>query len=410
MILEVTGTDMSRSYEFYYFEFEENKFDLHLTNGNSVDDALRQQLNDCYIELHSGEMIMKNDPVEKVYTIDYSAFLGFPKDISPADIRTAQLRISTKESLMTILINGEDYYHGTYIYDSILNAIIPEDFYKTETLMFSFELVSDSTVKMYDLLPGEEFSGSMDAYLDLVQEDITVLNSFVRLNAQGLCCLYAELQIFDSSTSKYVPQTLTLIARYRWVDDNTLLLLDPEDLEPLALHLTRKNSSTLELRIGNIDSVAVYMTPEKDAMIFYKSGVVSCSQSFGLVEFAFYEYWDEDTVLVTTIFGIGVIYDIENCQLVLNENYPAEHPDYECVLSSKIDEAELLVYKHKESGKLLIKYVAAEPGNGHAVTSYYCMGETIDDHISYCSFLVFTDLLLYHFDGQYIMFAGELNL
>ena len=410
MILEVTGTDMSRSYEFYYFEFEENKFDLHLTNGNSVDDALRQQLNDCYIELHSGEMIMRNDPVEKVYTIDYSAFLGFPKDISPADIRTAQLRISTKESLMTILINGEDYYHGTYIYDSILNAIIPEDFYKTETLMFSFELVSDSTVKMYDLLPGEEFSGSMDAYLDLVQEDITVLNSFVRLNAQGLCCLYAELQIFDSSTSKYVPQTLTLIARYRWVDDNTLLLLDPEDLEPLALHLTRKNSSTLELRIGNIDSVAVYMTPEKDAMIFYKSGVVSCSQSFGLVEFAFYEYLDEDTVLVTTIFGIGVIYDIENGQLVLNENYPDKNPDYECVLSSKIDEAGLLVYKHKESGKLLIKYVAEEPGNGLAVTSYYCTGETINDHISYCSFLVFTDLLLYHFDGQYIMFAGELNL
>ena len=394
---------VTREYEFRYFEIEPGKFDVYLTDGNSVSSAERELFDSYYLELVDGKMVARAEEIVKSYEIDYSSFNSFPSNIKVSKIRSATLEISTLDSMMTIYINGEAYYTGRYVYDHLMNAIYPEQFYDSTSLMFSFEITGDDSVKMYDLFPGDEYALDMSSYISLMGGNTIAKSALVRFTANGKCVFYAIVNYYDDYTGKYVDEVLMQVFDYLRTSSGAVILY--EDGNPMDIHLRKKDNDTYTVFFGDQNTEMVAFDENGDVFIFYKNGVASCSTSFGLAEFCFYDMLDDDTVLITTIFGLGVIYDIVDGVMYINDDYVLNDELFEQGISLNFDNQEIVIYRYLDSDKVLIKYVGDDKGNGKAISEAYMFGHVIEDGLYYCSFLIFADQLIYDIDGHSVLFA-----
>ncbi|MBQ2733055.1 MAG: hypothetical protein IJF74_02770 [Clostridia bacterium] len=414
MLLTVTvntdGVENTQKLEFLYFEIEENKFDVYLSENNSVSSSERELFDDYYVELVDGKLVAKADVIEKTYSIDYSDFRSFPDAVDVDSISYADLKISTKDSLMSISINGSVFYSGKYVYDSLLDTIYPAEFDDSEDLMFSFKLIDESNVKMYDLFPGDEYEVNMDIYAKLSGEDVVVQEAIGRLNERGICSFYAELLVYDSNSGKYETQIIKQVFNYKWESDGKLAISADGSYDDVEMHLQLVENRKLKLCYGSTNVERFLVTEDGLPFIFYKGGIAGCDTDFGLVDFCFYEYLDEDSVYICTFLGMGLVYDIVDEVLYLNEDYCEDSDEYELVSDSAFDSAGIKIYKKESSNKIMIKYVGEDEGNGKEVSSGYFKGETLEENLHYFSFLVFMDVLVYDFDGHTILFVSELDL
>ena len=412
-----------------YYEFAEGKFDICvIDNDLGLSYNERELINTFYIELverivideltgeevvtyiavaksadpdaDNGEGTLTPSQVVK-YNIDYSEFYSFPEELPASSIREAYITIDPNGSLLSIYINGMLMHEGAYTYDPMVNAFIPEGFYDYEGLMFSFEVIDSDTVKMYDMLPGDMYDVDAEKFFNLMGEDLEAKRVFVRLANNGKCSLYAETLVYDSYSGKYVTEKMMMIGEYVWYNSEIVLLDVGEDM-PLYLEIS--GSQTFELCYGNEQIKEILFTEDGLGFILYRSGVAACDSDFGLVDFCFWTYLDDDTVLMTTVLGVGVIFDVKDGILYYNNNFGKDDDLFEDPLSIIIEGSVIVtVYRYKNSDKAILYYSAEDTGNGEAITGGYLMGERLDNDTYYSSYLFFADLLLRCVDGQCIV-------
>ena len=413
-----------------YYEFAEGKFDIRIIDndlGLSYDE--RELINTFYIELVekvvidelTGEEIVtyvavaksaapeadngEGEPTEShviKYNIDYSEFYSFPDELPASSIREAYITIDPNGSLLSIYINGTLMHEGAYTYDPMLNVFIPDGFYDYDGLTFSFEIIDSDTVKMYDMLPGEKYDLEVEEFFKLMGDEIDAERAFVRFADNGMCSIYVEVLTYDSYEGRYYTERLMIIAYYNWNDGQIVPIDIGDDDMPLCLVLV--DSNTYELTYGNEHIQSILFTEDGMGFILYRSGVAACDSSFGLVEFCFWTYLDDNHILMTTVLGFGIIFEINDGVLYYDDEFIKNSNIFEAPASIHLDDSVVLtVYKYKNSDRVIIYYSARETGNGEAITGGYMMGERISDNLYYASYLVFSDLLIQYIGNQCII-------
>ena len=407
MILNMTvdGVEVTQSMEYYYYEIESGKFDVYLTENNSVSSYEKQLYDDYYIELVNGEMIVKEDQVTRTFNIDYSECKSLPDGISVEDIISAYITISSKDSTLSIYINDILYFSTNYIYKSFVNSFYINPFGENEDLMFSFEIIDDSTVKLIDLKPGKEYQLDISLLLALEGEGLIAGESYIRLNEYGECSVYIEILAYNSFTGRYETELIKYVLDYAWYDNECIQLYESGSLMPMYIKLVDENTFKICYGTPEIERV-LFTTDGTDPIILYKNGVASCDTSFGLVNFCFYEYLDEDTIYVVTLLGIGIIYDIVNETLVVNTEYFDNSRIFEEEIVLQFEELTFVIHKYKNSNEVFIEYLTNNDGNGEEITAAYFKGEVINDELYYSSYLFFFDQFIYNIDGQSILVLG----
>ena len=422
------GVTNTYTITYSYYEFSDGKFDIRIIDNDlGLSDAEKEIINTFYFELVEKTVTDSLTGLETVtyiavaksasvdggagepeeshsvkYNIDYSEFYSFPAGLSASSIQDAYITIDPNGSVLSIYINGEKMHTGAYIYDPVLNVIMPEGFYDYQELMFSFEIVDSETVKMYDMLPGDEYALDTEAFFKLMGEEQNVSRAFVRLTDNGKCSLYLEVLVYNSSTGKYDTERMMQLADYTWYDDETVLLDTGSDDMPLYLQISGSNE--FELCYGNEQIKEVLVTQDGFTFILYRSGVAACDKDFGLVEFCFWTYIDDNKILMTTVLGFGVVFEVKDGILYYDNDFIDNDALFEEPTTIHLDGSVVItVYRYKNSGKALLYYSAKETGNGEAITGGYMFGERISDDMYYANYLMFSDLLIRYIDGQCIV-------
>ena len=413
-----------------YYEFAEGKFDIYLIDndlGLSYDE--RELINTFYIELVekvvidelTGEEIVTYIAVAKSadpetdsgdgtptpsqvvkYNIDYSEFYSFPDELPASSIREAYITIDPNGSLLSIYINGMLMHEGAYTYDPMLNVFIPDGFYDYDGLTFSFEIIDSETVKMYDLLPGDRYDLEIEAFFKLMGDEVDVDRAFVRFAANGMCSLYAEIVAYDSYYDEYYTERLMILAYYNWNDGQIVPIDIGDDEMPLCLVLV--DNDTYELSYGNEQIQGILFTEDGMGFILYRSGVAACDSDFGLANFCFWTYLDDDHILMTTILGFGILFEVRDGVLYYDDDFIKDSNVFEDPATIHLDDSVVItIHKYKNSDRAIIYYSAKETGNGEAITGGYMMGERINDQLYYASYLIFSDLLIQYIGNQCIV-------
>ena len=256
--------------------------------------------------------------------------------------------------------------------------------------MFSFEIIDDNTVKLIDLNPGKEYKLDISILAAIQGDDIIVGDSYVRLNEYGECSAYIEMFTYNTSTGKYEEELVKYILEYVWFDNECIQLYENGSLLPMYIKVVDEN--TFKLCYGTPDIDRILLTNDgTDPLILYKNGVAACDSSFGLVNFCFYEYLDEDTIYVVTLLGFGIIYDIVDETLVVNTEYFDNSKVFEEEIVLKFEELTFIIHKYKNSNEVFIEYLTNENGNGEEITEAYFKGEVISDELYYSSYLLYFD-------------------
>ena len=411
------GVERTFTITYTYYEFADGKYDIRIVDNDlGLSTAEKELINTFYIELVESTVIDEITGLETVsyiavaksassedgepsednvvkYNIDYSDFYSFPEGLSSSSINDAYITIDPNGSMLSIYINGMQMHTGAYIYDPMVNAFIPEGFYDYEGLMFSFEIVDSDTVKMYDMLPGEQYNLEAEAFFKLMGEEVDIKRAFVRFAANGKCSLYVELQGDDGK--------LMQIMDYVWYDNETVLLDSGDD--DMALYLAVSGSDTFELCYGNEEIKEILFTESGLGFILYRSGVAACDKDFGLAEFCFWTYLDDDTILMTTVLGFGVIFEVKDGILYYDNDFVHNSQLFEDPVTMHPDDSVIITaYKYKNSDKVLLYYSAKDTGSGEQVSGGYLIGERLNDEVYYASYLLFSDMLYNYVDGQCI--------
>ena len=391
-------------------EFEENKFDVYLTNNTSngvnqgISSSEREVYDNYYIELVDGEMIVREDQLTRTFNIDYSEFKSFPDDILVEDIESAYITINTKDSILSIYINGIEYKSCKYVYKSLVNAFYLEIYDpKVQETLFSFEIIDEETVKLIDLKPGKKYELDASALLTVIKDCTEISNAYARINEYGECSAYIDYVIYNSSTMKYQKQVMKQALSYEWYDQETILIYDYKgELQEMYVRLVDENEAVICIGTPDVDKI---VTSEDGSLEFvlYKNGVAACDASFGLAKFCFYEYLDEDTIYLNTILGMGVIYDIVDGRLIPNTEFFDNKKMFEEGIELHFDELTFVIHKYKDSDKVFIKYITNNNGNGEEVTEAYFKGEVINEELYYSSYVLYYDQFIYNIDGQSIL-------
>ena len=412
----VNETAQTIEFEYHYYEIADNKFDVYLTDNNSVDSATRDLYDNYYLELIDGIMVTKEDEVTRRFDLEYSDFLSFPPEIIVEDIDEAYIEISTIDSMLSIYVDGQKVFSEKYYYNSITNTIYPASFGKYSDTMFSFEIIDDDTAKIIDLAPGKVYKLDASIFSEIDDSGIESAEGFVRLNNAGQCSAYIVMKAYNSGTGKYEEQIEKIVFEYQWVNSDTLYIYeDRNDMYDIGLHLRLVGDDTLKLCMGMTPYDRI-LTLEggKVAYLLYESGLAYSADlnngSFdALLSICFYEYLDEDTILLMTILGVSLIGDIVDGVLYMNSNYISESGLFEEGIRTEFENTILVVHKYKDSNEVLVEYITNNNGNGEEVTEYYMKGEMVDEELCYLSYVAFYDQYLYIIDGQCIMFGNSLN-
>lgn len=412
----VNETEQTIEFEYHYYEIEDNKFDVYLTDNNSVDSATADLYDNYYLELIDGVMVTKEDEVTRRFDLDYSEFMSFPPEIIVEDITEAYIEISTIDSMLSIYVDGQKVFSEKYYYNSITNTIYPASFGKYEETMFSFVIIDENTAKIIDLAPGKVYKLDASMFSEIADSDVESVEGFVRLNNAGQCSAYMVMNAYNSSTGRYEEEIQKMVLEYQWINSDTLYIYeDRGNIDELGVHLRLVGDDTLKLCAGMTPYERI-LTLEggKSSYLLYESGIAYSADlnngSFdAILSICFYEYLDEDTILLMTILGVSIIGDIVDGVLYLNSNYISESGLFEEGIRTQFENTILVVHKYKDSNEVLVEYITNNNGNGEEVTEFYMKGEMVDEELCYLSYVAFYDQYLYIIDGHCIMFANSLN-
>jgi hypothetical protein len=253
----------------------------------------------------------------------------------------------------------------------------------------------------------------MESFFKLMGEEQKIQLAKVRLAKNGKISLYAELLVYNEETRKYDVEVITMIADYKW-HGNKVALDFGEDNDDMAMHLLAIDNYTFELRYGNEQIKDLFFTSTGDGFIFYENGIALTSSSdslMGALEYCFWKYLDDDTIMITTILGIGLIYDNIDGTLYLNEDYVNdknvfEDPEKISFLDLGSIGNTMEIYKYKDSDDALIFISTGGSGNGegneNGINGYFMLANHLSDEVYYTS-VIFIDILIYNIDGQIIV-------
>jgi hypothetical protein len=150
-----------------------------------------------------------------------------------------------------------------------------------------------------------------------------------------------------------IPQIL--VFRYAEVDGVIYPRDDSLGDMPLIFKKSEKDPDTYVASIGMAGVAGIYFHEKYGSVVFYSNGYCQTEESFA--EFlgndlpTFYEWVSEDSVLISSIVGVGILFRVEN-GVYLHEDYSAlmKQENLE-IFECSISQYNLTLYVNSETGK-----------------------------------------------------------